>query len=168
MAKYAGGDFAPYGIGLLALIALLVVVGIASKRWRVSRTAVYVGIVAALVAAALVLPNLANMAEFYGYFLNSIIVTVGTLVISITSACWGIWSCAISGVLSVAILVAALAFRGCPGWHLCSPTTSWQLSGLYDTQILLILTLVGFNQPLPSGCCVASSWRHRRRSKKRP
>ena len=81
-------DFAPYGIGLLALIALLVVVGIASKRWRVSRTAVYVGIVAALVPAALVLPNLANMAEFYGYFLNSIIVTVGTLVISISIGAW--------------------------------------------------------------------------------
>lgn len=142
-------EFAPYAIGLLVLIVALVVVGIWSKRWRISRTVVYVGLVTALVAAALILPQLANMAEFYGYFLNSIIVTVGTLAISISIGALGGYGLArYTGVLSVAILVAALGFRALPRMAFVLPYYFLaQLSGLYDTQILLILTLVAVNQP---------------------
>ena len=55
------------------------------------------------------------MAEFYGYFLNSVIVTVGTLVVSISIGCLGGYGLArYSGILGVVILVAALAFRALP------------------------------------------------------
>ncbi len=142
-------DFAPYGIGLLVLIAILVAVGVLSKNWRVSRTAISAGIVAVLVAALLVLPRIANMAEFYGYFLNSVIVTVGTLVISISIGCLGGYGLArYSGILGVVILVAALGFRALPRMAFVLPYYFLgQMSGLYDTHLLLILVLVAVNQP---------------------
>lgn len=143
-------DFAPYGIGLLALIAILVAVGVLSKNWRrVSRPTVSAAIVAVFVAALVLLPRLANMAEFYGYFLNSVIVTVGTLVLSISIGCLGGYGLArYSGVLGVVILVAALGFRALPRMAFVLPYYFLgQMSGLYDTHLLLILVLVAVNQP---------------------
>jgi multiple sugar transport system permease protein len=142
-------EFAPYGIGLLALIAVLIAVGVLSRNWRVSRPAVAAGIVIVLVGALLVLPRVANMAEFYGYFLNSVIVTVGTLAISLTIGCLGGYGLArYSGILGVVILVAALAFRALPRMAFVLPYYFLgQMSGLYDTYLLLILTLVAVNQP---------------------
>lgn len=142
-------EFVPYGIGLLALILVLVAVGVLSKNWRVSRPAVSAGIATVFVAALVILPRLANMAEFYGYFLNSVIVTIGTLVISISIGCLGGYGLArYSGVLGVVILVAALGFRALPRMAFVLPYYFLgQMSGLYDTHLLLILVLVAVNQP---------------------
>ena len=143
-------DFAPFGIGLLALILVLIVVAVLSKNWqRVSRPAVAAAIVIVLVGALLLLPKLTNMAEFYGYFLNSIIVTVGTVVISISIGCLGGYGLArYTGILSVVILVAALAFRALPRMAFVLPYYFLgQMTGLYDTYLLLIMTLVAVNQP---------------------
>ena len=106
-------------------------------------------IVIVLVGALLLLPKLTNMAEFYGYFLNSIIVTVGTVVISISIGCLGGYGLArYTGILSVVILVAALAFRALPRMAFVLPYYFLgQMTGLYDTYLLLILTLVAVNQP---------------------
>jgi ABC-type glycerol-3-phosphate transport system permease component len=143
-------QFAPYGIGLLALFAVLIVVGILSKNWRrVSRPAVAAGIVIVLVGALLLLPKLTNMAEFYGYFLNSVIVTVCTLVVSISIGCLAGYGLArYTGILSIVILVAALGFRALPRMAFVLPYYFLgQMTGLYDTYLLLILTLVAVNQP---------------------
>ena len=142
-------EFAPYGIGLLVLFAILIVVGVLSKNWRVSRPAVTAGIVLVLVGALLILPRVANMAEFYGYFLSSVIVTVGTLVVSISIGCLAGYGLArYSGILGVVILVAALGFRALPRMAFVLPYYFLgQMSGLYDTYLLLILTLVAVNQP---------------------
>ena len=106
-------------------------------------------IVIVLVGALLLLPKLTNMAEFYGYFLNSIIVTVGTVVISISIGCLGGYGLArYTGILSVVILVAALAFRALPRMAFVLPYYFLgQMTGLYDTYLLLIMTLVAVNQP---------------------
>jgi multiple sugar transport system permease protein len=142
-------EFAPYGIGLLVLFAILIAVGVLSKNWRVSRPAVAAGIVIVLVGALLILPRVANMAEFYGYFLNSVIVTVGTLVVSISiGSLAGYGLARYSGILGVVILVTALAFRALPRMAFVLPYYFLgQMSGLYDTYLLLILTLVAVNQP---------------------
>jgi multiple sugar transport system permease protein len=142
--------FAPYGIGLLVLLLILVAVAVLSKNWRrVSRPAVAAAIVIVLVGALLLLPKLTDMAEFYGYFLNSVIVTVGTLVISISIGCLGGYGLArYTGILSVVILVAALGFRALPRMAFVLPYYFLgQMTGLYDTYLLLILTLVAVNQP---------------------
>jgi multiple sugar transport system permease protein len=142
-------EFVPYGLGLLALVAVLVFIGLASKNWRVSRSYVYAGISIVLVAALVILPQIAKMAEFYDYFLNSLIVTAGTLLVSISIGCLGGYGLArYSGVLSVVILVAALGFRALPRMAFVLPYYFLgQMPGLYDTELLLILTLVAVNQP---------------------
>ena len=142
-------EFAPIGIGLLVLIAALVGFGVWAKRRSVSGPTVSLVIVGTLVAAALILPRIASMAEFYNYFLNSVIVTVGTLVISISIGCLGGYGLArYSGIVGVVILVVALAFRALPRMAFVLPYYYLgQMSGLYDTHLLLILTLVAVNQP---------------------
>ncbi len=143
-------EFAPIGIGLLIFLAALVGFAIwSSQRSVLSGPGTAFVVVVGLVAAAEILPRIAHMAEFYNYFLNSVIVTVGTLLVSISIGCLGGYGLArYSGVLSVAILVAALGFRALPRMAFVLPYYYLgQLSGLYDTHLLLILTLVAVNQP---------------------
>lgn len=142
-------EFAPIGLALLALVALLVVSSLWARRRSVSGPTVTLIIVGVVIAAAVILPRIANMAPFYGYFLNSIIVTVGTLAISISIGCMGGYALArYSGILGVIILVAALGFRALPRMAFVLPYYYLgQLSGMYDTHLLLILILVAVNQP---------------------
>jgi multiple sugar transport system permease protein len=138
-------------VGLALLVAILVLVGLAlSARWLpVPRAATYGFIVAAVVGITLVIPRVVNTAEFYNYFLNSVIVSAGTVVISITIGCLAGYGLArYSGVIGVVILFVALAFRALPRLAFVLPFYYIaQATGLYDTHILLILTLVAVNQP---------------------
>jgi len=95
------------------------------------------------------LPNFVEMAEFYDYFLNSVIVSVGTVVISMTLASLSGFALGrYTGLAAVVILLTALAFRALPRMGFILPYY-WmgQLTGLYDTNILVIITMVALNQP---------------------
>lgn len=142
-------EFAPVGLGLIAVIIVLVLLGVFAKRLPVPNGVVYAVILAIVVAVALAIPRLVNTAEFYDYLINSVIVTIGTLVISISIGCLAGYGLArYSGLFGVVILVLALAFRALPSMALVLPYYYLgQLSGLYDTHILLILVLVATNQP---------------------
>jgi len=85
----------------------------------------------------------------YNYFLNSVVVTVGTVLISISIGCLAGYGLArYSGIAGVVILFAALAFRALPRMAFILPYYYFaQLSGLYDTFPLLIVTFVAINQP---------------------
>lgn len=142
-------EFAPVGRGLLAVIVVLVLLGVFAKRLPVPSGWVYGGIVATIILVLAALPRLVDTAEFYDYLLNSIIVTIGTLAVSLSIGCLAGYGLArYSGIISVVILVGALAFRALPKMTFVLPFYYLgQLSGLYDTHILLILTLVATNQP---------------------
>ena len=142
-------DFAPYGLLLVLIIFALVVIGFSANRIPVSNTLVYFGIIGAGVIVALSLPQVVNTAEFYDYLINSVIVTIGTLAVSLSiGALAGYGLARFRHVVSVYILVIALAFRSLPSLALVLPFYYLgQLSGLYDTHILLILCLVAVNQP---------------------
>ena len=73
------------------------------------------------------IPRVANMAEFYGYFLNSVIVTVGTLVVSISIGCLAGYGLArFTRILEVlSSWWRRSASEHCPGWRSCCPTISW-------------------------------------------
>ena len=72
----------------------------------------YIGCIFAGVLVALALPQVVNTAEFYDYLINSVIVTMGTLCISLTiGALAGYGLARYRHVVSVYILVIALAFR---------------------------------------------------------
>jgi multiple sugar transport system permease protein len=142
-------DFVPVAIGLVVLVAVLVLVGVNAHRLPVSRAYIYAGIVAIVVLTVLLLPEFARMAEFYDFFLNSVIVTVGTVIVSITIGCLAGYGLArYSGVEGVVILFVALAFRALPRLAFVLPYFSFaQATGLYDTYFLLIITFVAVNQP---------------------
>ncbi len=142
-------DFAPYGLLLVVIIFVLFVIGLSAKRIPAPDSLVYIGCIFAGVLVALWLPEVVNTAEFYDYLINSVIVTMGTLCISLTiGALAGYGLARFRHVISVYILVIALAFRSLPSLALVLPFYYLgQLSGLYDTHILLIFCLVAVNQP---------------------
>ncbi|MBC8263963.1 MAG: carbohydrate ABC transporter permease [Anaerolineales bacterium] len=142
-------DFAPIGFGLLLVLVVLIVVGLLANHLPVPNGMVYGGIVAVLVGVVLAIPRLVDTAKFYDFLLNSFIVTIATTVISISIGCLAGYALArYSGLMSVVILVVALAFRALPGMAFVLPFYYLgQLSGLYDTHFLVILVLVAGNQP---------------------
>ena len=141
--------FAPYGLGLIVVFFILVVIALSANRIPAPNSVVYIGCIFAGVIVALALPEIVNTAEFYDYLINSVIVTVGTLCVSLSiGALAGYGLARFRHVVSVYILVIALAFRSLPSLALVLPFYYLgQLSGLYDTHILLILCLVATNQP---------------------
>jgi len=142
-------EFAPYGLALILIIFALILIGFSAKRIPAPNSLVYIGCIFAGVIVAIGLPRVVNTAEFYDYLINSVIVTVGTLCVSLSiGALAGYGLARFRHVVSVYILVIALAFRSLPSLALVlSFYYLGQLSGLYDTHILLIITLVAINQP---------------------
>jgi len=95
------------------------------------------------------IPEILPTSKFYSYFLNSIIVTVGTVMISLSIGCLAAYGLArYSGLLAVVILIAALAFRSLPRLAFVLPYY-WIGSALklLDSYMLIIITLVAVNQP---------------------
>ena len=141
--------FAPYGLALIVIFFALVVIALSANRIAAPNSIVYLGCIFAGVIVAVALPEIVNTAEFYDYLINSVIVTVGTLCVSLSiGALAGYGLARYRHVVSVYILVIALAFRSLPSLALVLPFYYLgQLSGLYDTHILLIFCLVAVNQP---------------------
>ena len=142
-------DFAPYGLVLVLIIFALFALGFSANRIPAPNSLIYLGIIGIGVVVLLGLPRAVNTAEFYDYLINSVIVTLGTLAVSLSiGALAGYGLARFRHVISVYILVIALAFRSLPSLALVLPFYYLgQLSGLYDTHILLILCLVAVNQP---------------------
>jgi multiple sugar transport system permease protein len=112
------------------------------------------GIIYALVAIGFVvllwsIPRLVDTAKFYDYFINTLIVTIGTVVVSISIGALAGYSLArYAGLTAVFILIAALGFRALPRLAFILPYY-WigSATNLLDTHLLVILTLVAVNQP---------------------
>ena len=140
--------FVPIGIGLLIIILALVAFATLTRD-RVASPVKALMIISVLVAVFAFLPQVANMAKFYTYFLNSVIITVFTLLISISIGCLAGYGIArYSGLLGVIILIVALGFRALPRMAFVLPYYYLaNIVGLYDTHIMLILALVAVNQP---------------------
>lgn len=95
------------------------------------------------------IPRLVETQKFYEYFINTIIVTVGTVVVSISIGSLAAYALArYAGILGVIVLIAALGFRALPRMAFVLPYY-WigSATNLLDTHFLIILTLVAVNQP---------------------
>jgi len=134
---------------LLAIFGALTTVALYAKRFPLPRGYVYLAVLAVGFFVLAQIPNFVKTETFYNYFLNTIIVTAGTICISISIGCLAGYALArYSGLAGVVILVTALGFRSLPGMAYILPYWWFgQRSGLYDTHILLIITLVAINQP---------------------
>lgn len=136
-------------LGIFAIVALLVLLAIWAERLPVANGILYGGVFIAFIVLLWAVPRLLDTAEFYDYFVNTMIVTVGTILVSISiGALAGYGLARYSGIASVVILIAALAFRALPRLAFVLPYF-WlgRATGLYDTHALLIITLVAVNQP---------------------
>ncbi|MCX6064933.1 MAG: carbohydrate ABC transporter permease [Chloroflexi bacterium] len=141
--------FLPYGIGIIIILVILILVGVFANKIPVKNSYIYFGIAATILAMIFLLPTVVKMAEFYDYFLNSIIVTVGVVTVSISIGCLAGYGLArYNGLFGVVILVLALGFRALPGTAFVLPYFYiGKFSGLFDTYFLLIISLVAINQP---------------------
>ena len=134
---------------LLAIFGLLTVIALNAKRFPVAPGYVYLAVLAIGFFVLLQIPTFVRIERFYNYFINTIIVTAGTICVSISIGCLAGYGLArYTGLAGVIILVVALGFRSLPGLSYILPYWWFgQHSGLYDTHILLIITLVAINQP---------------------
>ncbi|MFT5196377.1 MAG: ABC-type glycerol-3-phosphate transport system permease component [Cellvibrionaceae bacterium] len=134
---------------ILLAVVLLICLALFAEHIPVPNWVSYVGVCLGFAAILWGIPEVVQTAEFYDYFINTIIVTVGTVVVSITIGCLAGYSLArYSGYASVVVLIGALAFRALP--RLAFTLPYYQIGSalnLLDTRFLVIITLVAVNQP---------------------
>jgi multiple sugar transport system permease protein len=134
---------------LMAALVVLVCLLVFAKYIPIRNGAVYAVGALGFVALLWAIPRLLDMAKFYDYFINTLIVTVGTVTVSISIGCLAGYGLArYAGMASVVVLIAALAFRALPRLAFILPYY-WIGAALklLDTHLLVIMTLVAVNQP---------------------
>lgn len=140
---------ATIGYFILLTVVVLISLLLFARYIPVRNSFIYAFVVIAFGLLLWGIPRLVDTAKFYDYFLNTIIVTIGTVVISISIGCLAGYSLArYAGYASVVILIAALAFRALPRLAFILPYY-WigTATNLLDTRFLVIITLVAVNQP---------------------
>ncbi len=142
-------NFATLALGLIAILLALILIAVFKNRLPISSRQINWIIVAALALILWSIPSLVKTAEFYDYFVNTIIVAVGTVIISMSIASLSAYALSrYIGLAGVGLLLLALAFRSLPRMAFALPYF-WmgQITGLYDSYFLVIIILVAVNQP---------------------
>lgn len=134
---------------LLLAVVLLVALLLFAEYLPLPKQLTYTIGVAGFVVILWAIPTLFDTAQFYDYFINTLIVTVGTVLVSISIGCLAGYALArYVGLAGVIVLFAALAFRALPRLAFVLPYY-WigNVTNLLDTHFLVIVTLVAVNQP---------------------
>ena len=142
-------DGATIAFALLAVLVVLICLLLFAAHIPLPRGAVYVIVALGFAALLWGIPKVVDTTKFYDYFINTLIVTAGTIIISISIGSLAGYALArYAGLASVVVLVAALAFRALPRLAFVLPYY-WIgiLTKLMDSYLLVILTLVAVNQP---------------------
>lgn len=134
---------------LMLAVVLLMCALVFANQIPLPTPGVYAGVAVGFVIVLWLIPRLVDVSQFYDYFINTIIVTVGTIVVSISIGCLAGYGLArYVGITAVVILIAALAFRALPRLAFILPYFYiGSITGLNDTYFLVIITLVAVNQP---------------------
>lgn len=142
-------NIATIGWGLLAIIVILVLISVFAKHLPVPRSVINWFIIGVVILILWGIPELVKTAEFYDYFLNTIIIGIGAVIISTSFA--GLSAYALSrytGIAGVILILLALALRSLPRLAFTLPYYFIaRVTNLYDTHILVIIALVAVNQP---------------------
>ncbi|MEL6527604.1 MAG: hypothetical protein AAFQ07_18025, partial [Chloroflexota bacterium] len=141
--------FVPDWVGILVVIAVGALVVLSVWNAQDGRRATYFGILFVIIGVIIGLPQIIEFAVFYEYFLNTVIVTVCTVAISISIGCLAAYALArYRGITGFLILITALGFRALPRLAFILPYYYFaNLTGLFDTHLLLIIAFVTINQP---------------------
>jgi len=94
-------------------------------------------------------PRIFEVEDEYSFFVNSIIVTVLTMLISISIGLLAGYALArYSGISGAVILIIALAFRALPRTAFVLPYYfAAQKLGILDSRLVIVMALVAVNQP---------------------
>ena len=141
--------FVPEWFGFLVAIGIGTLVFGLIYQNKNGATSVYFAIVFVIVSVIIGLPQFVRYDVFYESFLNTVIVTVSTVTISISIGCLAAYALArYRGLTGFMILMTALGFRALPRLAFILPYYYFaNITGLFDTHILLIITFVTINQP---------------------
>jgi multiple sugar transport system permease protein len=134
---------------LIMAVVILICLLLFAEHIPVGNGLIYGGVALGFVVLLWAIPRLVDTTDFYDYFINTVIVTVGTIVVSISIGCLAGYSLArYSGHAAVVVLIGALAFRALPRLAFILPYY-WigTLTNLMDSRLLVILALVAVNQP---------------------
>ncbi len=142
-------NFGFLGMILVAAFVTFILLAFFGDKIKIPRIATAIGAVVALFVTLWLLPKIVDTAEFYDYFVNSIIVTVGVVAISMTVGSLAGYALArYKGIDGLVILLVALGFRALPRMAFALPYYSLgQTIGTHDTYLMLILVMVAANQP---------------------
>lgn len=142
-------NFGFLGMILISTFALFIILLVFADRFPFPKIFSRGGAVFLLLFSLWLVPRVINTAEFYDYFINSVIVTIGVVVVSMSiGSVAGYALSRYKGIGGLVILLVALGFRALPRMAFALPYYSiGQATGLYDTYFLLIIVLVAANQP---------------------
>ena len=138
-------------IGLFILAAAIILIGLTlgARYLPFNPRNTYIVCLAGFALLLWAIPQMIYMQKFYTYFINTILVSALTIIISISIGCLAGYSLArYAGMAAVVILIAALAFRALPRLAFVLPYY-WigSLLHLLDSYLLLVVALVAVNQP---------------------
>ncbi len=139
-----------WAVGLFfVVVATVIALVVVAKRRSQTRWPYTLAILGSLWIAVSVFPKLFDMNREFDYFINSIFVTVLTVIISITIGLLAGYGLArYAGFWGAAILLVALAFRALPRTAFVLPyfVVAKEL-GILDSRLVVVLALVSINQP---------------------
>jgi multiple sugar transport system permease protein len=129
-------------LGLILLVILL-------QRLPISRAVSWFVLLGGIILILYAIPRVLDTAQFYEYFLNTVIVATGTVIVSIGIGCLSGYALArFKGIDGLVLLIAALSFYSLPSLAYALPYfTLGQITGLHDTYFLLIVVMVALDQP---------------------
>lgn len=137
-------------VGLFLLTLTAVIVGFAWLRRRSETVWPYsTAIVLALWAGITLFPRMFDMNREFDFFVNSLFVTVFTVIISISIGLLAGYGLArYSGLSGAVILIVALGFRALPRTAFVLPYffVAKELN-ILDSRLVIILAMVAVNQP---------------------
>lgn len=135
--------------GIAAASVLVVVLAIFLNRWGASKSIVIGEVVAGFALIFWAIPKLMRVADWYGFFTNTLIITTCAVTISVAlSATAGYAIARKRGVSGALLLVIALGLGSLPPMAFAMPY--YQLSALLHVQdsfIVVIAVMVGLQQP---------------------
>lgn len=131
------------GVAIIALI-----LGQVGRRMRVGWPW-YLGVFAVLAFSLWLFPRVFEAEDEYRFFINSLIVTSLTVLISISIGLLAGYGLArYTGISGVVILIVALGFRALPRTAFVLPYYfGAQRLGILDSRLVIVMALVAVNQP---------------------
>lgn len=147
---FVNEDQSMWSVGLFFLLTVALIALILWARRSFETTWPFtLAVVGSLWVALTVFPRVFDMNREFDFFVNSIFVTVLTVVISISIGLLAGYALArYSGLSGAVILIVALGFRALPRTAFVLPyfVVAKEL-GILDSRLVIVLALVAVNQP---------------------